>query len=122
MWRLSLIIVAVAISAGLFQYFSNPEVVRIGTNQSQPFNYRSDSGDATGFAIETVKEAARRAKIHLEWVLSPIGPDEALATGAVDLWPYLTVIDSRDSPVYMTKPWWKGDAVVAFRASASVSS
>jgi two-component system, cell cycle sensor histidine kinase and response regulator CckA len=52
-----------------------------------------------------MNEAARRSGLQLEWVYSPEGPDVALDTGQVDLWPIIGDFPERKGHVYVSAPW-----------------
>src|SRR5262249_26965033 len=61
-------------------------VYRIGWEEVYPFQVNGEIGQPTGFAVEVVREAARRRGIQLEWVKIR-GSEASLRSGAVDLWP-----------------------------------
>jgi signal transduction histidine kinase/ActR/RegA family two-component response regulator len=84
---------------------SPARVYRMGFQHSPPRQYVSDAGQPYGPAIETVREAARRAGIALEWVQVPGGPDEALAKGTVDLWPLVADLPARRARFYISEPY-----------------
>jgi signal transduction histidine kinase/ActR/RegA family two-component response regulator len=77
----------------------------MGFQHSPPRQYVSDRGQPYGPAIETIREAARRAGILLKWVEVPDGPDEALAKGTVDLWPLVADLPERRTRFYITEPY-----------------
>jgi signal transduction histidine kinase/ActR/RegA family two-component response regulator len=58
---------------------------------------------------EVVGEAARRAGVRLEWRWAPEGPDRALTSGKIDLWPSITVRPERERYLHMTEPWINSD-------------
>jgi len=61
-----------------------------------------------GFAVEVVKEAARRKRIQLEWVeLVSSGPEPALKDGTIDLYPVFANTPLRRGRVHMSQPWWE---------------
>jgi signal transduction histidine kinase len=59
-----------------------------------------------------LSEAARRAGIHLRWIPSPEGPDQALGEKKVDLWPVLTMLSEPRRGVHISDPWLSGDSYV----------
>ena len=66
-----------------------------------------------------MREAARRRQIRLEWVFSPQGPEQALASGAVDLWPIMGDLPERRGLLYVSPPWTRMSyALIVPRASA----
>ncbi|HUB82841.1 MAG TPA: response regulator [Bryobacteraceae bacterium] len=79
--------------------------LRIGFQNSAPYHFPDSSGQASGPAVEIIRTAARRRKIKLQWVFSPQGPERALATGAVDLWPIVGDLPERRSLLYISPPW-----------------
>ena len=80
-------------------------VYRVGFQHSPPRQYVTQNGQPYGPSIETVQEAARRAGIRLEWVLVPDGPDQALTTGDVDLWPLVASLPARRKAFYISDPF-----------------
>jgi len=55
--------------------------------------------------IETIREAARRAGISLEWTIVPEGPDDALTNRRVDLWPIVADLPERRKLFYISDPY-----------------
>ena len=100
---------ATVAAASTYLYFRGPNVAgrtfRIGYEQSPPSQYVAADGSATGPSVEVLGEAARRRGIHLRWVHSPQGPEKALNSGAVDLWPVLTNLPGRSSLFYISRSW-----------------
>ncbi len=84
------------------QYATQP--FRMGFEDSPPMQYRGKGGGPEGPAVEIISEAARRRHIPLEWVYSP-GPDAALTSGTVDLWPQLMKLPERRDFFYISEPW-----------------
>jgi signal transduction histidine kinase/ActR/RegA family two-component response regulator len=78
---------------------------RIGFEQSPPDQIVDSRGGPAGPAIEVVREAARRTGIELEWVYSPEGPESALQSGRVDLWPLIGDLPDRRGRMYVSEPW-----------------
>jgi signal transduction histidine kinase/CheY-like chemotaxis protein len=93
---------------------------RIGYNQSYPANYR-EGDQPKGVVVEILKEAARRAKIELDWVFLPEGPDRSLTSGAADLWVHLADLPERRKSVYIGRPWYSQDAWAIFAQRTGVS-
>src|ERR1051326_6348749 len=79
--------------------------LRIGFQNSPPYHFPDEQGNATGPAVQLLREAARRQHIDLQWVFSPQGPEKALASGAVDLWPLMVDSSERRKTLYITAPW-----------------
>ena len=80
-------------------------VYRMGFQLSPPRQYVSDDGQPFGPTVETIREAARRAGISLQWIRVPGGPDEALAKGTVDLWPLVADLPERRWRFYISEPY-----------------
>ena len=79
--------------------------LRIGFQNSPPYHFPDANGQASGPAVEIVRTAAARRKIKLDWVFSPQGPERALASGAVDLWPIVGDLPERHALLYISAPW-----------------
>lgn len=79
--------------------------LRIGYQHNPPYQVHRPGQLPTGLSVETVAEAARRAGIRLEWTEVPEGPDPALESGKVDLWPLLTDMPQRRGKLYISAPW-----------------
>jgi len=90
--------------------------LRIGFQNSAPYHFPDSSGQASGPAVEIVRTAARRRKIKLEWVFSPQGPERALASGAVDLWPIVGDLPERRKLLYISPPWTRMSYALAVPA------
>jgi signal transduction histidine kinase/CheY-like chemotaxis protein len=56
-------------------------------------------------AVDVLTEAARRLGIPLQWVNCPEGPDQALRTKKVDLWPLMMSLPERKTQFHITEPW-----------------
>jgi signal transduction histidine kinase/CheY-like chemotaxis protein len=78
---------------------------RIGFYNSNKEHFPGPDGQAAGYAVDLLNEAARRSGIQLQWVYSPEGPDAALQTGQVDLWPVIGNVPERRGHVYISAPW-----------------
>jgi hypothetical protein len=98
LWRLTkgriAVIVLAAAAAGYPVYRFAARVpltrtFRIGFQNSAPYHFAGANGQPTGPTVETVSAAARRAGIELEWVFAPDGPESALTTQGLDLWPVM---------------------------------
>ncbi|MCL4840851.1 MAG: response regulator [Bryobacteraceae bacterium] len=90
---------------------SASRVFRMGYEHSPPVQLVDSDGQIRGPVHEVLSEAAARRGIQLEWVHAPEGPDRALASGKVDLWPLMADIPERRGIVTITGPylrtrWW----------------
>ena len=90
---------------------------RIGVRNNSQYSIVDADGRVSGIAVDVVSEAARRAGIHLRWIPSPEGPDKALGSKKVDLWPLLTILPERRRRLYITDPWLSGDSYVISKGS-----
>jgi two-component system cell cycle sensor histidine kinase/response regulator CckA len=94
-------------------------VYRIGWNPDPPFQAEDLKGQATGLAVELVREAARRRGVRLEWVRQPGGPDGALRDRKVDLWPLITIIPERSGYIHFTEPYLETEHSFLVRAESA---
>lgn len=79
--------------------------MRIGFRDTHPYHFPDNTGQASGPSVEILRTAAARRNIKLEWVFSPQGPEKALASGAVDLWPIVIDQPARRKLLYISPPW-----------------
>src|SRR4051794_11268680 len=70
------------------------QMLRIGFEQSPPFAIR-DGGRFTSLALDTVNKGARRAALHIEWMETGTGSEEALQKRLVDIWPLVADLPER---------------------------
>jgi len=80
-------------------------VFRIGYQDSPPYQLVKADGSVTGPVAEIINEACRRRGIAIQWIHAPEGPDRALQTGRVDLWPLVGDIPERRGLFHITAPW-----------------
>jgi PAS domain S-box-containing protein len=95
---------------------------RIGFYNTPGSHFPGPDGKPQGDAVDLLNEAARRAGIKLEWVYSPEGPDAALETGNVDLWPIIGDLPERDGHLYVSPPWTITDFGLISRKNDPVSA
>src|SRR5579872_703089 len=101
---------AVLAALGFYAFSTRGNLARtfqIGFQKSPPYHFPDANGNPTGPAVDVLKEAARRKGIALEWVYSPEGPEKALGSGKVDLWPIMGDVAERRKFLYITAPWAK---------------
>jgi signal transduction histidine kinase/CheY-like chemotaxis protein len=111
---------ATLVACGLYFQMRNTRTeraFRIGFRDSPPDHFRDANGGPSGPAVEVVKEAAHRKNIDLRWVYSPQGPEKALTSGAVDLWPILGDTAERRRILHISPPWVKMTFVLVFPQS-----
>jgi signal transduction histidine kinase/CheY-like chemotaxis protein len=107
-WRIGIVATATAIALGtgyaLWRPEENSRIYRIGFEASPPRQMVDAQGQPYGSSIDILREAARRAKVKLEWIYVPAGPDRGLSDGSVDLWPILNQLPER-SRFHFTEPY-----------------
>jgi signal transduction histidine kinase/DNA-binding response OmpR family regulator len=117
--------VAVFAAAGGVYFATAPRTVtrtlKVGYQNSPPYHYPARDGQATGPTVETMKLAAEERGIRLEWVFSPEGPETALKTGAVDLWPMVTDLPERKSILYVSAPFARMTYSVLYPESRNIT-
>ena len=94
--------------------------LRIGYQHNPPYQVHRPGQPPTGLSVETVAEAARRAGISLEWQEIPAGPDSALPSGAVDLWPLITDLPERRRILHISAPWLQAQHALVLRDGRDV--
>ncbi len=97
------------------------QVFRVGF-QSTPPLVMVENGKPKGSAVEIVAEACRRRGINIEWVHAPEGPDIALASGKVDLWPQVADLPEWHKYLYVSRPWHAGSVLVFARKELHLSA
>src|SRR6266849_481020 len=94
--------------------------LRIGFQKSAPYHFPDANGNPTGPVVDIVQEAARRRNLHLQWVYFPEGPEVAISSQSVDLWPLLGDLPERRRILYISAPWMKMTYVLLSTESANV--
>jgi len=91
--------------------------LKIGFENSPPYHFPDAAGRPAGPAVDLLRAAAAREGIPLEWVFAPDGPEKALVSGQVELWPLMADLPERRKFLYITAPWSRmGYAMVFPRA------
>ena len=108
---LSLGIGVVAVRIGGFFDSRQPEL-RVGFHEFAPFTQSDQSGSPAGMAVEIIETAARRANVRLRWVKTGPDVDESLQAGKVDMYPILTLTDSRQEQFHTSQPWWENESIL----------
>jgi len=99
-------IAAVCLAAVGLEFAPSPQrTFRMGFEDSPPDQFVDAQGRPSGPAVEVVREAAKRSGIKLEWVYSPEGPEAAMRSGKVDLWPLFGELPDRKGRWYVSKAW-----------------
>jgi signal transduction histidine kinase/CheY-like chemotaxis protein len=84
-------------------------VLRAGIRNNSLSTSLSPEGRVDALAVEVLAMAARRLGMHLHWVDCPEGPDQALRSKKVDLWPVVMALPERKSRFHITDPWLAGE-------------
>jgi hypothetical protein len=126
LWRLGATIFGIIVAAGVVVYLRGQawtvdRTLRIGFQNSKPYHFPDSHGNATGPVVDLVREAAQRRHINLQWVYSAEGPEKALASGSVDLWPVLGDLPARRRLLYISRPWFKMTYVLLFPESLALN-
>ncbi|HXG35244.1 MAG TPA: response regulator [Bryobacteraceae bacterium] len=90
---------------------NNQRALRMGYRHLPPIHLVDEHGRLRGPVYELLTLAAAERRIRLQWVHSPEGPEEALRSGKVDLWPLLADVPERRrfltiSRPYLRSNWW----------------
>jgi signal transduction histidine kinase/CheY-like chemotaxis protein len=78
---------------------------RIGVDNNPPNYDWSPASGASGFAVDVLNEAARRAGVKLEWVYCPRGSRAAFKERSIDLWPVGYYRPGEYPLLHQTQPW-----------------
>ena len=81
----------------------------VGWEVDPPDQIATNTGEPTGFAVELVREGARRRGIRLKWVKHRESSEAALRSKAVDLWPMMTITEERKKFFHMTDPYQENE-------------
>jgi signal transduction histidine kinase/ActR/RegA family two-component response regulator len=96
--------------------------IRVGVDDAAPYQYWDPTRGAIGFSVEVLSEAARRRGIHLKWIYCPEGPQKALSSGQVDMWPLVSVEAAQGLGVYIAEPWLQNQFAVVWRKTSELNS
>src|ERR1700693_3372255 len=92
-------------------------VLRAGIRNNSLSTSLSPEGRVDALAVEVLAMAARRTGMHLKWVDCPEGPDQALRSKKVDLWPLVMALPERNSQFHITPPWLAGERCLVTRGA-----
>ena len=109
---LALLVVALFVTVALLSVTRTAPENRtyvIGWEVDPPDQIATKTGEPTGFAVELVREAARRRGIRLKWVEHPESSEAALRSKAVDLWPMMTITEERKKFLHLTDPYQENE-------------
>jgi len=94
--------------------------LKIGYGTFPPYFVMPKGAPPTGFAVEVVREAARRLRMNVEWHRYKESTDKALIAGEIDLFPLLAIIPSREGKMEFSDPWWENTLVVVSRQEGAI--
>lgn len=94
---------------------------RIGADHAPPYHILLPDGKITGLSVDVMNAAAQRVGLRLQWVPWQGHPNAALAQGAVDLWPGLSLDPKRDQLYHHTSPWLRNQFVAVTSTSNPLS-
>jgi signal transduction histidine kinase/CheY-like chemotaxis protein len=106
-YALAAIVALGAAAASIFIWASqrhSAPMLRAGTRNNSLSSVNA-AGRIDVLAVDVLTEAARRLGISLQWVNCPEGPDQALRTNKVDLWPLMMSLPQRKRQFHITEPW-----------------
>ena len=92
---------------------SRPHELRVGFHEFTPFTQADPDGNPQGMAVEIIRTAASRAHVKLRWIRTGPDVDDALQAGKVDMYPILTLTDSRQEHFHTSQPWWENESILA---------
>jgi signal transduction histidine kinase/CheY-like chemotaxis protein len=93
--------------------------MRIGFNEAPPY-ISIREGRPSGFLADLTLEAMKRRGIRLQFVLAPEGPDRALASGRVDIWPLMVITPERRGKTFFTEPWLRTQYAILTPRGSSI--
>src|ERR1700722_20339301 len=92
-------------------------ILRAGIRNHSLSTSLNPAGRVDALSVEVVGDAAHRLGISLQWVDCPEGPDAALISKKVDIWPMAMVLPERKSRFYITAPWLAGERCLVTKGS-----
>ncbi|HLX43831.1 MAG TPA: histidine kinase dimerization/phospho-acceptor domain-containing protein, partial [Bryobacteraceae bacterium] len=116
-------VVVLAVILGTYLWAWHPPIERtltVGFQYSPPYHFPDADGNPAGPAVDVFREAARRLHLRIQWVYSPQGPEKALGSGTVDLWPITGDVPERRKFLYVSAPWMKMTYVVMVPESSQI--
>jgi diguanylate cyclase (GGDEF)-like protein len=102
-----------------WDFFHRP-LVRVAYNRFPPYVDVGPHGVPVGFAVETLTQAARRARVDIRWVEIPGSAEDAFFAGKADLYPLMTVTPERQSQLHMSPPWWENQFALISTSGAEI--
>ena len=94
-------------------------IYRIGWVSNPPSQTGGPQSSPTGYAADTIKEAARRSGIRLEWVERTDDAEHALRNGGADLWPIMVITEERKHYLHFSDPYSLAEQLLLVTANSS---
>lgn len=116
------VLVVLLLFTALVPAAADDRAVRIGYEHSPPVQLVDDQGHLRGPVFEMLSKAAALSKVRLEWIHCPEGPDRALASGRVDLWPLIADIPARRGKLTITPPYLRSRYWLISREDTGIHS
>jgi signal transduction histidine kinase/ActR/RegA family two-component response regulator len=102
----SIAVLCALAAAFFFRWHHNRgTTLRAGIRNHSLASDLNPEGRVDALAVEVLAAAARRTGHRIDWVDCPEGPDSALASKKVDLWPMTLDLPERKSKFHITEPW-----------------
>jgi signal transduction histidine kinase len=102
--------VALAFVAHLAAAMSS-ERLTAGYSHAPPLHHHDSQGEAAGFVVDVINEAARREGIEIVWkrVGGSNDIERALSEGRIDIFPAGIVTEARRARFSVSEAWWSED-------------
>lgn len=124
MWLAAARACCVAVACTCAAAGPGPRVLKAAYGNSMPMVSQSPEGKPQGFAIDVFEEAARRARITLQWAFAGNirGNNEALRRGEIDI--IVTGADTaeRRREFFVSSPWWAYELIALAPPASPVRS
>ncbi|MDZ4800945.1 MAG: ATP-binding protein [Bryobacteraceae bacterium] len=112
-------VLAIAAGPPGFAQGAPRQPLRIGVDQSLPYQAWVEGKGAVGFTVELINRAAARRGIPIEWVFRPEGPQRSLSARRVDLWPLVALTAMKKAGLHAGRPWLKNQYAIVWRGDES---
>lgn len=119
--NLSSLFLIVLLCLGTHSCSRQPRTIRVGYRDRPPYQI-ADSKGPNGLVYSVIQEAALRRNVPIQWILSLEGPDEALASGKVDIWGMLPYTSERQAKFHLSEPWMLKDFCLISSRSKPINS
>ena len=115
--------IAVVLGAWFYQenYVDRSQTYRVGYNHNPPYQFHNPGAAPTGASVEVVAQAAQEMGMRIEWVYAPEGPDAAIRSGKVQLWPLAVMTPERQEEFYLTDGWLRSGFWLVHRAGRKLA-